>query len=116
MIFKKLISIPIYDDYIEIVFTDDMKEAFEKYGEEYENCSGVTIELKDKIVVIFPIKNLEYKTMVHESYHAAISILEDKSVKDEESTAYLLDFIFGHIEIQYKKALKKFYGNKKRGV
>lgn len=106
--YKTTVSIPIYDEELTIVFTNDLTKTLKKYDEKPLDASGVILDKNDSLIIIFPIDLFNYQTAVHESYHAMRSILDSRDVDDEESEAYLLDFIFGVVEKQYLKIKTKF--------
>lgn len=102
------------------VLKDNLKDVYKKVDaeEEYENdkvelslaldskasCGGMTITIegahKFDSIVVFVAKNLvdvSYEIMVHELYHVVQAICCSRGIDDEETEAYLMEYLFGSL-------------------
>lgn len=102
------------------VLKDNLKDVYKKVDadEEYENdkvelakaldskasYGGMTITIegvhKFDSIVVFVAKNLSevsYEVMVHELYHVVQSICYSRGIDDDETEAYLMEYLFGSL-------------------
>lgn len=106
--YKTTINIPIYEEPLVIIFTSNLNKSLAKLKEPPMEAAGVIIDKEDRLIILFPINFFNYQVAVHESYHAMRNILNSRDIHEEETEAYLIDFIFGSIEKQYLKIKDKF--------
>lgn len=117
------IHIPIYNRLVRVLFVDNMTQAVEYFDKEYSYVwddmlftDGFVVPIvnKEKQVsrtYMCLLKDIEDSILVHESLHAAWSVLDDVGVEvtygNDEALAYLTQFIFSKTSVIKEKQLLK---------
>lgn len=121
-------NIPIFNRYLNVYIGTTMEEAVNRIEKDYDisvnippTTDGLSTYVENhKLKKIHYIVALETNTVTsrhvaHEALHTAFDMLDYVDVKvnvdNQESLAYLMDFIIGLVE----ESLKKFKNTKKNG-
>lgn len=113
--YSEEISIPIYDENIKVIFTDNIEKSATKLGENITSTDicGLFIYGDDKkSPTILYDNNSSIDVRVHEVCHFCIYMLKSRGINPsdesgEEAFCYLMGFTINKIEEIYQKAKKK---------
>jgi hypothetical protein len=114
--YSEEIEIPIYGDWLKIVFTNDVIRSAKKLGDETLTPDDTHVEglffLNDsgKCIIIYKF-DVEMEFIVHEAAHFCFDLFKDRGINPtedsgEESFCYLLGYIVRNIEKVYQNCHK----------
>ncbi len=94
--YSEIIRIPIYEENILVIFTNNLVSLLSKFGVDkrgHKNTQGIFIEVNEELVCIFGYP-VSINTIVHETSHIVDNIIESRGLEPTgEPRAYLSGFI-----------------------
>lgn len=101
MLLKKTIKLPVYDCSVHFMLTDEVKKELLKICKKHKMVLGEDEEYEGLVVyptistyyLIIDTKYLTYNTILHEVYHLASMVCNQRDIQNEEAAAW----VSGHV-------------------